>query len=186
LVGVGLAGAGDFSNSLLILWATQAWIEELGNAAAIERAMLFYAGYNVVYTVSCYASGWLADRVPKHVLLAGGYSLAVVPALMLLAPGNSLVKFAIIFGVSGLYMGIWETVESSAAAETLPKHVRGFGFGALATVNGVGDFISSTTVGLLWAHSPQTAMGYVVVTSLAGAALILMAGRRRAQKTAEG
>ena len=50
LVGVGLAGIGDFSNTLLILWATQAWTPRLGLAAAASRAMLFYVGYNVVYT----------------------------------------------------------------------------------------------------------------------------------------
>lgn len=66
LVGVGLAGIGDFSNTLLILWATEAWTGKLGLAAAAHRAMLFYVGYNVVYTISCYLSGGLADRFSKH------------------------------------------------------------------------------------------------------------------------
>jgi len=172
LTGVGLAGIGDFSNTLLILWAVQAWSPTYGQAKAATMAMLFYVGFNLVYTVSCYVSGALADALPKHVVLAGGYTLAVVPAAALLFPGASLAKFAVVFGVSGLYMGVWETVEGSTAATLLPQESRGLGFGVLATVNGLGDLISSAVVGALWVLHPSAAMGFVIATSLAGAAVI--------------
>ena len=180
LVGIGIAGVGDFSNTLLILWATQAWTPRYGQSRAVHLAMLFYVGYNVVYTASCYASGLLADRFPKHWVLALGYSLAVVPAIALLTPGDSFVKFGIVFGVSGLYMGVWETLESSTSATLLPDELRGTGFGVLSTVNGVGDFLSSLLVGVLWAVSPAVSMGLVIVTSLTGAAIIARTGARRA------
>jgi MFS family permease len=172
LYGVGLAGTGDFSNTLLILWATQAFSGRFGMARAATIAMLFYVGYNVVYTASCYASGLLADRFPKNRVLAIGYSIAVIPAVALLWPGASFVKFAIVFGFSGLYMGVWETLENSAAATLLPASVRGVGFGVLATVNGLGDFISSALVGFLWVISPAWAMLFVIAVSLTGAAII--------------
>ena len=139
LVGVGLAGSGDFSKTLLIFWATVAWTPMYGAVEAGAMAMLFYVGYNVIYTVSCYVSGLLADRYPKHWVLSIGYSLAVVPAVALLWPGESLVKFAFAFGVSGVYMGVWETVEDSTAATILPAETRGTGFGLLTSVNGIGD-----------------------------------------------
>jgi MFS family permease len=183
LVGVGVAGIGDFSNTLLIFWATQAWIPRNGKAEAVTMAMLFYVGYNVVYTVSCYVSGLLADRFPKHWVLSIGYSLAVIPAVALLWPGDALAKFAIVFGFSGLYMGVWETLESSTAATMLPAETRGTGFGLLATVNGVGDFVSSALVGLLWTFSPAAAMAFVMVMSLAGAAIIAWAGSKAARKS---
>lgn len=172
LYGVGVAGAGDFSNTLLILWATQAFSARFGLTRAATIAMIFYAGYNVVYTVSCYASGMLADRFPKNHVLAIGYSIAVIPAIALIWPGASFLKFAIVFGFSGLYMGVWETVESSTAAILLPASVRGVGFGVLSTVNGLGDFISSAAVGFLWVLSPVWAMVFVIVVSLTGAAII--------------
>jgi MFS family permease len=184
LLGVGVAGIGDFSNTLLILWATQAWTPELGLEQAARRAMLFYVGYNVIYTFACYASGWLADRFPKYAVLSIGYSLALVPAIALALPGTSLTKFAIVFAVSGLYMGVWETLENATAAELLPPQSRGMGFGILATVNGIGDFISSAAVGLLWSFSPAAAMTLVAVMSLVGSAMIFHTGRQARFTTA--
>lgn len=178
LVGVGVAGMGDFSNTLLILWAIDAWTPQLGPENAAWWAMLFYVGYNAVYTVSCYVSGMLADRFPKHIVLALGYSVAVVPATALVLPGVSFAKFAVVFAFSGLYMGVWETLENSTAAELLPKETRGVGFGVLATVNGLGDFASSAAVGLLWTVSPLAAMSFVAGMSLIGAGIIYRAGQR--------
>ena len=172
LVGVGIAGIGGFSDTLLILWATQAWTPRFGLARAAQLAMVFYVTYNVVYTASCYFSGLLADHLPKQWVLAGGYALAVIPAATLLAPGDSFAKFAIVFGFSGLYMGVWETVEGSTSATMLPQPVRGIGFGVLATVNGIGDFVSSALVGTLWVYSRGWAMSIVIATSLAGAAIV--------------
>jgi hypothetical protein len=37
----------------------------------------------------------------------------------------------------------------------------------------VGDFLSSAIVGALWVVSPAWAMGFVILTSLTGAAVIL-------------
>jgi MFS family permease len=185
LVGVGIAGIGDFSNTLLILWATQAWTPRFGLQQAAHYAMLFYVGYNVVYTASCYVSGFLADRFPKHWVLAIGYSVAVVPAIALITPGDSFTKFGIVFAFSGLYMGVWETLENSTAASVLPSNLRGVGFGVLATVNGFGDFVSSLSVGLLWAVSPYLSMALVIVASLVGAGVIVRAGElaRRTSST---
>jgi MFS family permease len=172
LVGVGIAGIGDFSNTLLILWATQAWTPRLGVHKAAGYAMAFYIGYNVIYTLSSYFSGGLADRFPKNRVLAIGYAFAVIPAAALIWPSASLLKFGIVFGFSGLYMGVWETLENSTAATVLPKAVRGVGFGVLATVQGFGDLISSIVVGFLWVLYPAWAMSFVIVTAVVGAAVI--------------
>jgi MFS family permease len=172
LFGVGTAGLGDFSNTFLILWATQAWTPRLGVVAAARWAMLFYVGYNVVYMVSCSVAGTLADRFPKVRVLASAYLLATIPAAALILPGVSFAKFAAVFALSGVYMGFWETVEASAAAELLPPDVRGVGFGVLATVNGMGDLFSSVLIGILWTVSPLVSMSAVILLCLVGAVLV--------------
>lgn len=170
LAGAGVAGLGDFSNLLLVLWATQAWTPEYG-PAALQMAMLCYVGYNAVFALSCAVSGWLADRLPRQYVLAVGYALAVVPAVALLVPGVSVLKFVVAFGCSGLYMGVVETLEPATAATMLPQPVRGKGFGILSAVNGVGDCLSSILVGFLWWLNPAAAMGFVIATTLTGAAI---------------
>jgi len=172
VLGAGIAGLGDFSKTLLILFATRAWVSRYGTVAAVSMAMGLYVAYNVVYTASAYASGWLADRMSKPRMLAFGYALAAVPALALLVPGASMAKFAVVFGISGVYMGIWETVQSSTAAAYLPRELRGTGFGLLDAVNGVGDVVSSVVVGALWVASPALAMAYVVAMSLTGSLIV--------------
>lgn len=176
LVGVGVAGLADFSNTFLILWATQAWTPRLGVVAAARWAMVFYVGYNVIYMLSCSVAGTLADRFAKVKVLASGYLLAAIPALALLIPGASFTKFAAVFALSGVYMGFWETVEGSAAAQLLPAEVRGVGFGVLATVNGIGDLFSSVLVGVLWTISPALAMSAVVFLCGLGAAMVSRSG----------
>lgn len=172
LIGVGIAGLGDFSNTLLILWATQALGGRYGVARGAQLAMALYVVYNVVYTLSCVLAGRLADRFPKHRVLAAGYAVAVIPAVALLVNSPTIARFAVVFGCSGLYMGFWETLEATSAATLLPGEVRGVGFGVLATVNGVGDLVSSALVGTLWLVSPVAAMSFVIATSLTGAVVI--------------
>jgi MFS family permease len=190
LAGVGIAGTGDYSKLLLIYWATTAFgtyidpehTEPDKAKFASLLAMSYYVGYNLVYMLSCYLSGVLADRLPKNWVLAGGYALAVVPAAALVLPLNPFMGFAIAFGFSGLYMGVWETVENATAATLLPKEIRGAGFGLLDTINGLGDLVSSIVVGALWAVvSPVAAMGFVIGASLIGAGVI--ASLRPVEKT---
>ena len=85
--------------------------------------MGFYIGYNVVYTASCYVSGLLADHFPKNRVLAIGYAVAVVPAVALLWPGDSFVKFGVVFGFAGLYMGVWENPRNHQRRHAAARHV---------------------------------------------------------------
>jgi hypothetical protein len=83
-----------------------------------------------------------------------------------------VIKFAIVFGFSGLYMDAWDTLESATAATLLPSSTRDMGFDVLATVNGVGDLLSSTIVGTLWILDSRIAMTIVIAASLIGASVI--------------
>jgi hypothetical protein len=67
------------------------------------------------------------------------------------------------------------------AADLLPENLRGTGYSTLATVNGVGDFISSSTVGFLWSVvSPLAGFGYGAALTISGAGLLFaMKGARK-------
>src|SRR4029077_4250080 len=91
LVGVGVFGAGDFSHTLLILYATRILASRRGMARAASFAVGLYTLHNVFYAGSAYLSGWLSDQVPsRKAVLAAGYALAGVTAILLCTGTHSL------------------------------------------------------------------------------------------------
>jgi MFS family permease len=175
LVGVGIFGSGDFSHSLLILYATRMLTPVHGMARAASYAVGLYTLHNVFYAGSAYASGWLSDHIPhRKVVLAAGYSLAGVTAILLTTGTNALWLLALIFVLAGLYIGTEEALEDSLTAEIVPKVQHGMAFGTLAAVNAVGDFLSSLLVGFLWsAYNVQMAFTASAVLFFVGAFLIV-------------
>jgi len=180
-VAVGLFGAGDFAHTLLILLATQRLTPLYGVGKAATWAAALYMFHNICYAASAFGAGWLADHLDKRRLLAGGYALsAVMCAGILFLPPN-LGTFAAIFAVGGMYLGIEEACEDSLCAELVGEEHHGMAFGVLATVNGVGDMLSSFLVGLLWTtRGIPAAFGYSAVLSLAGALLVLRSRKQLA------
>jgi MFS family permease len=175
LVGVGIFGAGDFSHSMLILYASRMLAPSHGLTRAASLAVALYTLHNVFYAGSAYSSGWLSDHVPQRkVVLASGYALAGVTAILLCTGTHSLWLLAVIFVTAGLYIGTEEALEDSLTAEIVPKEQHGMAFGTLAAVNAVGDFLSSLLVGFLWsAFSVQAAFAASAILFFAGAAFIL-------------
>ncbi|MGB2679330.1 MAG: MFS transporter [Candidatus Acidiferrum sp.] len=174
LLGVGIFGAGDFSHTLLILYATRMLAPAHGMAWAASIAVGLYTLHNVFYAGSAYLSGWISDHVPhRKAILAGGYALGGVTAIFLTAAPHSLWLLGAIFVLAGVYVGTEEALEDSLAAELLPKEQHGMAFGTLAAVNAVGDFVSSIVVGLLWSQiSVKAAFSFSAVLFFAGAILI--------------
>jgi len=175
LLGVGVFGAGDFSHSLLILYASRMLAPRYGLARAASIAVVLYTVHNVFYAGSAYTSGWLSDHVPQRkIVLSGGYALAGVTAILLCTGTHSLWLLGVIFVLAGLYVGTEEALEDSVAAELVPREQHGMAFGTLAAVNAVGDFLSSLLVGTLWsAISVQAAFAASTILFFAGALLIL-------------
>ena len=86
----------------------------------------------------------------------------------------TLWTLALVFVSGGIYVGIEETLEDSFCAELVEESHHGMAFGVLATVNGVGDFVSSLVVGGLWvAFGTSVAFGYSAALFTAGAVLVL-------------
>jgi MFS family permease len=179
LVAVGLFGAGDFAHSLLILLAARELAPSLGAAKAASAAVALYVLHNVFYAGFAFVAGWLADRFNKIRLLAAGYALAALMAVAIVVLPFSLWSLALVFGFGGIYVAIEETLEDSLCAELADPAQHGLAFGVLATVNGVGDFLSSLVVGALWTGiGVAAAFGYSAALFAAGALLVLRASER--------
>lgn len=175
LFAVSIFGSGDYSHSLLILFATRILAPAHGMARAASLAVGLYTLHNVFSAGSSYLSGWISDRVQhRKFILAAGYALAGVTAMLLMTGPTSFLPLALIFILAGLYVGTEAALEDSVAAELIPKEQHGMAFGTLAAVNAAGDFLSSLLVGFLWsAFSVKAAFALPAVLSFLGAFLIL-------------
>jgi len=177
LVGVGVFGAGDFSHTLLILAATQLLTGAHGAVTAAQIAALLYALRNVLYTAASYPVGALSDRFSRRGLLVLGYVLgAVVMAgfvVVFLTSTSSIIWLAVLFSLAGVYIAVEDALEGVLTADLVPEEsIRGTAYGVMGSVNGVGDFLSSAVVGLLWSASPVWGFAYAAVAMLLGAMLL--------------
>lgn len=173
LLATGLFGAGAFAHSMLILLAAQKLALVLGSARAASVAVGLYVLHNVFYASFAFIGGRLGDRYPKNYLLATGYSLAAAMSLCVIFLPATVGTLALVFILGGMNVALEETLEDSLCAELTDESQHGMAFGALATVNGIGDFLSSIIVGALWSGwSVTAAFGYSAAMSLAGAWLI--------------
>jgi MFS family permease len=170
---VGLFGLGDFADTFYILYAVVVLKPVVGAAEAATLSVAFYALHNVFYASCSYLGGWAADHTNKRALLTLGYASAGAAALLVIVGVKSYVGLALMFALGGIGVGIYEAVEDAIAADLLPSSIRGRGFGALAAVTGVGDWLSSLIVGWLWTLvGVRIAFCYAFVL-MAGGALLM-------------
>jgi MFS family permease len=183
LIAVGLFGLGNFADSLLILRATELLSPAMGAVVAGSLAIVLYTIHNVFYAALSFPIGVLADRFGKKTLLALGYLITGASVIGFIFNVGNLAYLGVFFVLAGIAISITDALERTVAADLLPENLRGTGYGTLATVNGVGDFASSTIVGSLWtAVSPLAGFGYSAVLTISGAGLLF--SMRGAKKNA--
>jgi MFS family permease len=177
LVGVGIFGAGDFSHTLLILAAIQLLTPIHGLVEATQIGALLYALRNVLYAGASYPVGSVSDRYGRRGLLVLGYLLGGITtvgfATVFATSTTSILVLGLLFGLSGLFIAVVDTLEGALTADLVPDEMtRGTAYGVLGMVNGVGDFLSSGLVGLLWGFSPALGFGYAAAMMFLGAVLL--------------
>jgi MFS family permease len=173
LAGVFAHGIGDFAPTLLILRATQILLPRLGMGRAAAVSVGLYTFHNFISAAASYPAGALGDRIGKRGLLAAGYLVATIAYAGFILEPPTIPVLVILFGLAGIHQATQQSLEKSLAAELLPAAARGSGFGVLATVNGIGDLVSSVVVGALWSSvSPAAGFAYAGIVTLAGALLI--------------
>jgi MFS family permease len=175
ITGIGLFGLGNFSSTLLILRAT-ILLNRHGRSAAHAAAIavLLYAGLNAANALAAYPAGAIADRVGRRPVIIAGI-VAFGTACSVFAFGSSSIAvLAVLFVIVGASTGMVETAQSAYAAQLVEDHLRGRAFGLLGLVEGIGDLVSSVTVGVLFTLSvPALAFAFGAVAAGAGAVVLL-------------
>ncbi len=144
------------------------WVYRTGRAIGIA----LYALHNFLYAVGSYPAGVLADRFGKGGFLLAAYALAALMNLILIVAAPTIASLVVVFALAGAGYALQQSLERAIAADLAPVEVRSTAFGALASANGVGDFVSSAIVGTLWTMvSPTAGFWYALILSAAGAVL---------------
>jgi len=180
LTAILIYGCGDFSRTLLILYATRHATGTLFSWTAATLAVALYVLHNAVSSAAALPIGALSDRVGVRRVVAGGYLFAgaVTAAFAALTPTPAVL--IVLFVGSGLGIACEEVGEKAYAASLLPAAARGTGMGLLAATNGIGDFLSSALVGTLWALLPgRLWAGFLAAALLQFAGAAMLAGLRR-------
>jgi MFS family permease len=180
LLSVGLFGVANFSNVIFTLRAEQVLLPSLGARAASEFAVSLYLVLNVTYALGSFPAGYFADRTSKRNLLALGYFVFALACFASVFETTNVAILLTIFILAGLQTAIVDTVERAYASDLIgDPALKGTGFGVLQTVNGVGDFVSSTMIGVLWTVlSPAVGFGTVASLAILSSALLLLMFKR--------
>jgi len=174
-------GIGNFNRTLLLLRAQNVLTPAVGLAIAGGLSVLLYTLRNVFQAIADYVVGYLSDFLGRKLLLAFlGFFVFGLMSLGFAFPIPALWFFILLFALSGISAATYTALEKAYAADLLPSHLRGTGYGVLQTIDGIGDFISSFTVGFLWsAISPASGFIYAAVLSVASAVLLFATRNRR-------
>ena len=131
-----------FSEAFLVL-RVQGLGLELGYIPLVLIVM------NVVYTLSAYPSGIVADRRnPLALLISGLFVLIIADGILALAakPVVALVGVAL----WGLHMGMTQGIFAKLVADAVPADLRGSAFGIFNLVSGVALLFASVVAGIAW------------------------------------
>jgi MFS family permease len=133
---------GNSSNQFLLLR-----VQNLGFATG--TVLLLYLVYNIVYGISAYPVGRLADIFGAKRLLVTGYAVYGL-VYILFARAGSLGTLYGLFALYGLHSGLTEGVQKSFVSQLAPVEAKGTFMGLHATLVGIGLFPASLLAGLLW------------------------------------
>lgn len=173
-------GIGNFSRTLILLRTQEILTPMNGLILAGSFTILLYSFRNVIQAAADYLIGRLSDIIGRKIPLAFfGFFFFGILSIGLAYPIPNSWFFIALFALSGVSAAAYTALEKAYAADLLPIHLRGTGYGVLQTVDGIGDFASSFMVGFLWsAISPSAGFFYAAILSFS-AILLLYFSRRQ-------
>lgn len=163
-----------FSEAFLVLRAQ-------GAGLALAWIPIVFVAMNVVYALTAYPFGRLADRMSHTGLLALGL-LVLIAADLILAFGGTLTTVFAGVGLWGLHLGMTQGLLATMVAETAPADLRGTAFGLFNLFSGLAMLGASVLAGTLWDSLGPAFTFYVGAAFGAGALATLAWNALRARR----
>lgn len=163
-------GIVNFPDALLLLR-----LNEIGFSVA--EVILAYVGYNLVYAVSSYPAGLLADRIRKPTVFGIGLVFFAVGYIGLGLTTDTVTSWVLI-GVYGLFTGCTDGVGKAWISSLVGSDVQGSAQGVFQGASGFAVLIAGVWAGLLWGADGRLPL---LVSGIVGAvfAVALLAGALR-------
>jgi MFS family permease len=146
---------------------------EIGMNAAVVPIMLVVL--YLVYSITAYPFGVLADRVDRRLQLGVGV-LTLICADLVLVVAEGVWMTVLGAALWGLQLGVTQGLLRAAVADAAPVRLRGTAFGLYDVAIGVATFAASAGAGLLWALAGPAA-AFALGAAVAAAAALMLAHR---------
>lgn len=159
----GLFSLARFSQAFVVLKA-----HETGLDAAYLP--LIISAMHIVYSLSAYPCGVLADHVSPRLQL-GFAGLVLVGSDLVMAGADTLWMVALGAALWGLQMGLSYGLLKAAIADVAPEHLRGTAFGIYDCVIGITTFFASAVAGWVWSVG-GSGLTFVIGAALAAGTLL--------------
>ncbi|NTX25993.1 MFS transporter [Burkholderia pyrrocinia] len=155
-----------FSEAFLVLRA-------MGGGVPVALVPLVMVAMNVVYALSAYPFGKLADTTSHTKLMVAGLVM-LIAADLVLAHGTHWGTVLVGVALWGLHMGMTQGLLATMVAHAAPSELRGTAFGVFNLLSGVATLVSSVVAGILWDRVGAAATFYAgAVFSTATIALLV-------------
>ncbi|HYS65576.1 MAG TPA: MFS transporter [Paraburkholderia sp.] len=168
----GVFALARFSEAFLVLRA-------MGIGVPIALVPLVMVAMNVVYALSAYPFGKLADTTSHTRLLIAGLAV-LIAADVVLAHGAHWSVVLVGVALWGLHMGMTQGLLATMVAQTAPAHLRGTAFGFFNLFSGIVTLASSVIAGALWDRLGATATFYAGAGFCVLTIMLLLFGRASA------
>lgn len=121
--------------------------KEVANSSLI--AIISYIFYNLIYAVTSYPLGGLADRFGKQKIFS--YGLIIFSVVYLgFAFFDEISFYWFLFALYGIYAAATEGVSKAWVSDLIPSEQRGSAIGLLTMLSSFSVMIGSFTAGVLW------------------------------------
>jgi MFS family permease len=163
-------GMVNFPDALLLLR-----LNEIG--FSVVEVILAYVGYNLVYALSSYPAGLLADRIPRPAVFGIGLAFFAIGYIGLGLTTDTVVAWLLI-AVYGLFTGCTDGVAKAWISSLVGPDLQGSAQGVFQGASGFAILIAGIWAGLLWGTDGRLPLLVSGVVGAVFAVLLLVVAPR--------
>jgi MFS family permease len=140
----------------------------MASGVPIALVPLVMVAMNIVYALSAYPFGKLADAMSHTRLLTAGL-VVLIASDIVLAHGTHWTVMLVGVALWGLHMGMTQGLLATMVSHTAPANLRGTAFGFFNLLSGMVTLVSSVIAGEMWdrlgaAATFYTGAGFALAT----------------------